>query len=199
MNEIDSISTNLTTLTISTEVTTAASASEPLTGSKVFNKDANCFKKFSSVDSPEVNDENHLSNNARVIDSSVDFSLNSSFEDYNLNLSNYDKKIRANNDTTKIDETNNLLSTNQPIVTNAETNKEVKNNYSSMMARTRKKHFADIRCFTFFMCLIVMLTNALIVGYRNSVITTIEKRFEFSSVLSGILSGCLEFGSLIGN
>ena len=42
-----------------------------------------------------------------------------------------------------------------------------------------------------------MLTNALIVGYRNSVITTIEKRFEFSSVLSGVLSGCLEFGSLI--
>lgn len=56
---------------------------------------------------------------------------------------------------------------------------------------------SDIRCFTFFMCLIVMLTNALTVGYRNSVITTIEKRFEFSSVYSGILSGCLEIGSLV--
>ena len=60
-----------------------------------------------------------------------------------------------------------------------------------------KNFFEDIRCFTFFMCLIVMLTNALTVGYRNSVITTIEKRFEFSSVFSGVLSGCLELGSLI--
>lgn len=64
-----------------------------------------------------------------------------------------------------------------------------------------KKHkyisFSDIRLFTFFMCLIVMLTNALTVGYRNSVITTIEKRFEFSSMSSGILSGILEIGSLI--
>lgn len=59
------------------------------------------------------------------------------------------------------------------------------------------KFFEDIRMFTFFMCVIVMLTNALVVGYRNSVITTIEKRFEFSSVFSGILSGCLEVGSLI--
>ena len=58
-------------------------------------------------------------------------------------------------------------------------------------------YFADIRCFTFFMCLIVMLTNALGVGYRNSVVTTIEKRYEFSSVFSGVLSGCLEVGSLI--
>ena len=57
--------------------------------------------------------------------------------------------------------------------------------------------FSDIRIFIFFMCLIVMLTNALTVGYRNSVITTVEKRYEFSSVLSGILSGFLEFGSLI--
>jgi hypothetical protein len=59
------------------------------------------------------------------------------------------------------------------------------------------EYFADIRCFTFFMCLIVMLTNALGVGYRNSVVTTIEKRYEFSSVFSGVLSGCLEVGSLI--
>jgi hypothetical protein len=58
-------------------------------------------------------------------------------------------------------------------------------------------YFADIRCFTFFMCLIVMLTNALGVGYRNSVVTTIEKRYEYSSVFSGVLSGCLEVGSLI--
>lgn len=47
------------------------------------------------------------------------------------------------------------------------------------------------------MCLIVMLINALTAGYKNSVVTTIEKRFEFSSGVSGVLSGCLEVGSLI--
>lgn len=62
---------------------------------------------------------------------------------------------------------------------------------------TKKNRFDDIRVFTFFMCLIVMLTNALVVGYRNSVITTIEKRYGFSSVFSGVLGGCLEFGSLV--
>ena len=70
--------------------------------------------------------------------------------------------------------------------------------YKSVL--TKKKQIlslSDIRLFTFFMCLIVMLTNALTVGYRNSVITTIEKRFELSSMSSGILSGFLEIGSLI--
>jgi hypothetical protein len=66
-----------------------------------------------------------------------------------------------------------------------------------IVSKSISNRFVDIRCFTFFMCLIVMLTNALSVGYRNSVITTIEKRFEISSVLSGVLSGCMEFGSLI--
>lgn len=59
------------------------------------------------------------------------------------------------------------------------------------------KLFNDIRFFTFCMSVMVMLTNALTVGYRNSVMTTIEKRFEFSSVFSGLLSGWLEIGSLI--
>jgi hypothetical protein len=67
----------------------------------------------------------------------------------------------------------------------------------SIISKSISSRFVDIRSFTFFMCLIVMLTNALSVGYRNSVITTIEKRFEISSVLSGVLSGCMEFGSLI--
>ena len=42
-----------------------------------------------------------------------------------------------------------------------------------------------------------MFINALTVGYKNSVVTTIEKRFEFSSMISGVLSGCLELGSLV--
>ena len=62
---------------------------------------------------------------------------------------------------------------------------------------TLKSSFQNITCFTFFICLIVMLINALTVGYKNSVVTTIEKRFEFSSGVSGILSGFLELGSLI--
>ena len=59
------------------------------------------------------------------------------------------------------------------------------------------RNLANINLFVFFMCLIVMLTNALTVGYRNSVITTIEKRFEISSSMSGVLGGALEVGSLL--
>jgi MFS family permease len=72
-------------------------------------------------------------------------------------------------------------------------------NPSEVKACTKCKSdfFSTINSFTFFMCLIVMLTNALTVGYRNSVITTIEKCYEFSSIISGILSGALEVGSLI--
>lgn len=60
-----------------------------------------------------------------------------------------------------------------------------------------KSNLANIKLFVFFMCLTVMLTNALTVGYRNSVVTTIERVFEISSIRSGILSGILEMGSLI--
>lgn len=197
MNEIDSISTNLTTLTTSTDTTTFVS--EQATVQKKLNKD--CNKKINNLESSEPNEENQLVINARIIDSSADFSLNSSFEDSNLTLVGYEKRVIAK-DNTKVEELNNLLNNkieenvNQ---TEAIDNKDVEKNLSCSFYRIRKNYFADIRCFTFFMCLIVMFTNALIVGYRNSVITTIEKRFEFSSVLSGILSGCLEFGSLIGN
>jgi organic anion transporter 3A len=59
------------------------------------------------------------------------------------------------------------------------------------------QNLANIKLFVFFMCVTVMLTNALTVGYRSSVITTIEKFFELSSSMSGTLSGCLEVGSLI--
>ena len=59
------------------------------------------------------------------------------------------------------------------------------------------QNLANIKLFVFFMCVTVMLTNALTVGYRSSVVTTIEKFFELSSSMSGTLSGCLEVGSLI--
>jgi solute carrier organic anion transporter family, member 3A len=64
-------------------------------------------------------------------------------------------------------------------------------------SQPKNNFFNDIRCFTLVMCILVMLINALTVGYRSSVITTIEKRFKISSVYSGILSGCLETGSLV--
>ena len=60
-----------------------------------------------------------------------------------------------------------------------------------------RQHLANIKLFVFFMCVTVMLTNALTVGYRSSVVTTIEKFFELSSSMSGTLSGCLEVGSLV--
>ena len=93
-----------------------------------------------------------------------------------------------------------LLSINQENAAKAKDERRMSGSAENEILEKKSKvknFFEDIRCFTFFMCLIVMLTNALTVGYRNSVITTIEKRFEFSSVFSGVLSGCLELGSLI--
>jgi hypothetical protein len=66
-----------------------------------------------------------------------------------------------------------------------------------MIKMKNHQHLANIKLFVFFMCVTVMLTNALTVGYRNSVVTTIERFFELSSIMSGTLSGCLEVGSLI--
>lgn len=201
MNEIDSISTNLTMCTASTETTTFTINSEQTTPSDRKPNSKDFSKNLNNTDSIDIN-EDQIVNNVRINDSSVDFSLNSSFEDSNLNLINYDKRIRKpDSDKTKDmdkEEVKSLLEhqskieqiENQIII-------EKKIESQTFLTRVQTKYFEDIRCFTFFMCLIVMLTNALIVGYRNSVITTIEKRFEFSSVLSGVLSGCLEFGSLI--
>lgn len=154
-----------------------------------------------------------------IKENSIDDSTNSSFDDLTENvnsssrrttkkipsikehflLNNTEQKLSLLNEinTEDIITTNNnkleiiIIDENQ--INNNNNNKQ--NNF--LIHNIQKKYFEDIRCFTFFMCLIVMLTNALLVGYRNSVITTIEKRFEFSSVLSGVLSGCLEFGSLI--
>lgn len=93
-----------------------------------------------------------------------------------------------------IPETEPPLTNEEMVVVASEIDNE---NQLKELSLKRRHPFDDIRIFTFFMCLIVMLTNALIVGYRNSVVTTIEKRYEFSSVFSGVLSGCLEFGSLV--
>ncbi|GAB1599393.1 solute carrier organic anion transporter family member 5A1-like [Argonauta hians] len=56
---------------------------------------------------------------------------------------------------------------------------------------------ANIRAFVFFMCLLLVVTGSLSTGYLNSVITTIEKRFEIGSSISGLIAASYEFGSLV--
>jgi organic anion transporter 3A len=77
---------------------------------------------------------------------------------------------------------------------NSEIDKTIK---EESTAYTSDSSTRTIKLFTFFICLAVLLTNALAVGYRSSVITTIEKCYEFSSSITGIFSGMLEIGSLI--
>lgn len=55
----------------------------------------------------------------------------------------------------------------------------------------------NIKAFVFFMCLLLIVTGSLSTGYLNSVITTIEKRFEIGSSISGLIAASYEFGSLV--
>ena len=56
---------------------------------------------------------------------------------------------------------------------------------------------ASIKMFVFFSCLFATISGALIAGYVNSVITTIEKRFEIGSSISGLISASVEFGCVV--
>lgn len=56
--------------------------------------------------------------------------------------------------------------------------------------------FARIQIFVFLCCILVTLQQALSSGYFNSVITTIEKRFDISSQLSGAIVSTFELGNL---
>ncbi|KAF7493582.1 Solute carrier organic anion transporter family member 3A1 [Sarcoptes scabiei] len=58
------------------------------------------------------------------------------------------------------------------------------------------RKFATIQIFVFFCCLLVTLQQALSSGYFNSVITTIEKRFDISSQMSGAIVSTFEIGNL---
>lgn len=51
--------------------------------------------------------------------------------------------------------------------------------------------------FVFFLSFLVTLQQALSSGYINSVITTIEKRFEIPSSLSGLIASSYEIGNVI--
>lgn len=45
--------------------------------------------------------------------------------------------------------------------------------------------------------MLVTLQQAVSSGYINSVITTIEKRFDIPSSLSGLIASCYEIGNVI--
>lgn len=57
--------------------------------------------------------------------------------------------------------------------------------------------FANIKVFVLLLSFLVTLQQALSSGYINSVITTIEKRFEIPSSLSGLIASSYEIGNVI--
>lgn len=57
--------------------------------------------------------------------------------------------------------------------------------------------FARIKIFVLLLSMLVMLQQALSSGYINSVITTIEKRFEIPSSYSGLIASSYEIGNVI--
>lgn len=59
------------------------------------------------------------------------------------------------------------------------------------------QRLAKIKVFVFLCCVLVTLQQTLSSGYLNSVITTIEKRFDIPSGLSGGIASTYELGNLI--
>ncbi|XP_060516350.1 solute carrier organic anion transporter family member 3A1-like isoform X2 [Cylas formicarius] len=59
------------------------------------------------------------------------------------------------------------------------------------------QHLAGIKIFVMLLSFLVTLQQALSSGYINSVITTIEKRFEIPSSLSGLVASSYEIGNVI--
>ncbi|RWS28314.1 solute carrier organic anion transporter family member 5A1-like protein, partial [Leptotrombidium deliense] len=59
------------------------------------------------------------------------------------------------------------------------------------------QRFARIEVFVFLSCILVTIQQALSSGYFNSVITTIEKRFDIPSGLSGAVASTFELGNLL--
>ncbi|GFR75410.1 solute carrier organic anion transporter family member [Elysia marginata] len=56
---------------------------------------------------------------------------------------------------------------------------------------------ANVKVFVAFTCVLGVVSSALTTGYLNSVITTIEKRFEIGSSTSGVVAAAYEFGNLV--
>lgn len=59
------------------------------------------------------------------------------------------------------------------------------------------QRFARIKIFVLLLSLLVMMQQALSSGYINSVITTIEKRFDIPSSYSGLIASSYEIGNVI--
>lgn len=59
------------------------------------------------------------------------------------------------------------------------------------------QYFANIKTFVVCMSLLLATSGTMSTGYFNSVITTIEKRFEIGSSVSGLIAASYEFGSLV--
>lgn len=59
------------------------------------------------------------------------------------------------------------------------------------------EYCANIKMFVFFVCSLLVVSTSLTTGYFNSVITTIEKRFEIGSSISGLIAAAYEFGNLV--
>ena len=55
----------------------------------------------------------------------------------------------------------------------------------------------SFQVFVFLLSILVTLQQALSSGYLNSVITTIEKRYEIPSSISGIIASMYEIGNVI--
>ena len=57
--------------------------------------------------------------------------------------------------------------------------------------------FINFQVFVLLLSILVTLQQALSSGYLNSVITTIEKRYEIPSSISGIIASMYEIGNVI--
>ena len=57
--------------------------------------------------------------------------------------------------------------------------------------------FSLAQIFVFLLSVLVTVQQALASGYLNSVITTIEKRYEIPSSLTGVISSMYEIGNVI--
>jgi organic anion transporter 3A len=57
--------------------------------------------------------------------------------------------------------------------------------------------WANIKFFIFVLCSLSTVSGTLVAGYVNSVITTIEKRFEIGSSYSGLIAASVEIGCLV--
>lgn len=56
---------------------------------------------------------------------------------------------------------------------------------------------ANIKLFTVMMCILACINGSISASYLPSVITTIEKRFEFGSSITGLVVGSYEIGATI--